>query len=565
MSEEFVSGCIQHRDMRHLRLYYDYMDIYSDNEYKAKIIRILETWTDHKRAEWYKANSDRLEQGQPVVEPDFWITMSYQQFRQYMRHTASEDTLKKALVELEQAKHIKRRVNPDFPYGPPQYLLNSRVIQAALNKLSTPPQVPELPPQEDTPPPGKTIPPQEITPTQGVKLPLPRGVKTGEGGRKNTPTLGGKFGTSNITTKNYLEDVIDSDKEESEGEQSDTTTLAPNESEGAAPSPQSDTFALPDGDYIIIERLSGGGQKIRRASGKPIGELIPIGMDTSEGLQNLVTVDAVLSLSENETQSQSFPLANSNTPLEGGRDALVATDTLPDANPARSALDRVRQAVGEVSDGKEQEIDEEWCNAETEHHLPAIPKPAPPSPGGTSHEQNRDATSGNVTVEGDSGCTAPASAPQVPPGVTPPRTMRATVVPAPPKWDAQAMVARAEALREKPFSENARPKETRSARKLFARKPDLTEEEFTGAFQHWNTPWWRETNGLFCITDLAAVPKNKSEMRLIIALEKLAIPKKPPGGQVIQMPTSRGQQWRSSFDDPNYDMSSEFYPGTVAR
>jgi len=119
------------------------------------------------------------------------------------------------------------------------------------------------------------------------------------------------------------------------------------------------------------------------------------------------------------------------------------------------------------------------------------------------------------------------------------------------------MLARAETLREKPFSESARPKETKAARKLFARKPDLTEEEFTGAFQHWNTPWWRETNGLFCITDLAAVPKNKSEMRLIIALEKLAVPRSGNGGQVLSM-TRGSPRVFSSYDDPNFSSEQDF-------
>ena len=144
-----------------------------------------------------------------------------------------------------------------------------------------------------------------------------------------------------------------------------------------------------------------------------------------------------------------------------------------------------------------------------------------------SHPADRDAESPLPSVAVES-LRQPLPPPPVEPEATPPRTMRATVVPAPPKWDAQAMLARAEVLRDKPFSESARPKETKAARKLFARKPDLTEEEFTSAFQHWNTPWWHETNGPFCITDLAAVPKNKSEMRLIIALEKLALPRSGP-------------------------------------
>jgi hypothetical protein len=53
-------------------------------------------------------------------------------------------------------------------------------------------------------------------------------------------------------------------------------------------------FPIPDGDTVLIERLPGGGQRIYRASGRPIGELIPIGMDPSEGLLELITVEGTL-------------------------------------------------------------------------------------------------------------------------------------------------------------------------------------------------------------------------------------------------------------------------------
>jgi hypothetical protein len=422
MSEEFVSGCIQHRDTRHLRLYYDYMDIYSDNEYKAKIIRILETWTDHKRAEWYKTNSDRLEQGQEFLEPDFWITMSYQQFRYYMRHTASEDTLKKALVELEQAKHIKRRVNPDFPYGPPQYLLNSKVIQAALNKLSTPPLVPDPPPQEDTPPPGKNIPPQEITPTQGVELPPPRGEKTREGGRKNTPTQGGKFGTSNITTKNYLEDVIDSDKEESTGEQNEKGALASPHVDAALPDFPLITYA----DCITYLKLRGV---------SPQGDAVQV----------MVQARTLYVSDHNETQSQGdahattplhrpFGMAADQPVLPGEAIAASQSRTPGDLEASHGVQPVSERAVPTTRPVLEAapEIDLDFLNAETEHRQPAIPKSAIP-PGGTSHEQNRDASPRNVAVEADLGVVSSAPIPPALPEVSPPRTMRATVVSPPPQ------------------------------------------------------------------------------------------------------------------------------------
>ena len=231
MSEETTNGCINHKDRRHIRLYYDYLDIYNGNEHKAKIVRVLETWTDSKRNDWYKASLDRLDEGESVQEPDFWITMSYQQFRHFMRDTVSIDTIKTNLAEIVKIKHIERRVNPDNPYGPPQYKLNCQAIQKAVNKLPPVPFIPDyLPPGEDTPPMGKTPPPGKDTPPQGVKTPPPP--------PENTPLgEGGKSATSNnsntkITINNNDKDIsanADSARDISSSEQKDQVTDASKE------------------------------------------------------------------------------------------------------------------------------------------------------------------------------------------------------------------------------------------------------------------------------------------------------------------------------------------------
>lgn len=166
MTEETINGCIRHRDVRHLRLYYDLLDIYHNNEHKAKIIRIMETWTDSKRATWYKSALEQQEQGQLPPEPNFWITMSFQQFRHFMHDTVSVDTIKANLADLVKMKHLRRRVNPDNPYGPPQYLLNYELIQTEIDAYAPPPPfLPEVPTLEEEQP------PQE-------KAPLPQGGKT---------------------------------------------------------------------------------------------------------------------------------------------------------------------------------------------------------------------------------------------------------------------------------------------------------------------------------------------------------------------------------------------------
>ena len=204
MSEESINGCIQHKDIRHYRTYHDYMLLYK-NEHKAKIIRILETWTDTKRAAWYKEACTNKEQGQLAPEPDFWITMSFRQFRNALYETIGVDTIKQTLDELVgKDKHVERRLNPEVPYGPPQYRLNIPVLQKALNKLPVQGVVPDIPAfEEDTPqgktyPPGKGTPPPGVsfTPTQGGNVPPPRGETYPQGRGENTPP-------SNNSNKNH--------------------------------------------------------------------------------------------------------------------------------------------------------------------------------------------------------------------------------------------------------------------------------------------------------------------------------------------------------------------------
>ena len=51
---------------------------------------------------------------------------------------------------------------------------------------------------------------------------------------------------------------------------------------------------LPEGDALLTERLPGGALRHYRKSGRPIGELIPVGMDVAEGLEELYTVEGSL-------------------------------------------------------------------------------------------------------------------------------------------------------------------------------------------------------------------------------------------------------------------------------
>lgn len=200
--EEVTNGCLVHKDIRHIRVYRDLATIYQGNDTKAKIVRILETWINNKRNTWYLEATGKVEDGQPVPEsPEFWISMSYRQFQHFLFETVSEETIKTTLNSLIKSNHVKRRIDPVNPYSAPQYTLNIKLIQKAIDKVYDPsssslvPHIPDLNGEEGH------------TPTQGVKLPPPPKITRGEDyphpGGKVTPSPGGKITPpSNNSTKN---------------------------------------------------------------------------------------------------------------------------------------------------------------------------------------------------------------------------------------------------------------------------------------------------------------------------------------------------------------------------
>ena len=176
MSNDSAPGCLHHKDNRNVQTRLDYILLYS-SEIKAKIIRVLETWTDHKYAEWYKSTADSKEQEQEPPDEDLWVTMSYDQLTIFIYGTAQHDTIKQYVDELVASGDIQRRPHPDIPYGPPQYLLNLEKVQHGLDTLAIPPNLFDLSPwflsprkkhtSLETYPPGRGIYPPRV----GVNLP----------------------------------------------------------------------------------------------------------------------------------------------------------------------------------------------------------------------------------------------------------------------------------------------------------------------------------------------------------------------------------------------------------
>src|SRR5258708_331668 len=157
----------------------------------AKIIRIMETWTNQKRAEWYKATLDSKEQGTEPPEEELWVTMSYEQFSLFAFETIKHDTIKEAIDDLVESEYLGRRPHPEFPYGPPQYLLNTPMLQHRLSIQ----EIPALDGRGIIIPPRKKHTPQE-------KYPQGRGINTPRVGGKIPPARGENTPPSNNTTKN---------------------------------------------------------------------------------------------------------------------------------------------------------------------------------------------------------------------------------------------------------------------------------------------------------------------------------------------------------------------------
>ncbi len=198
MSNESIPDCIVHKDSRNIQVRLDYMLLYR-NETKAKIIRTMETWTNQKRADWYKLCAESKEPGvefpQEPPEEALWVTMSYEEFSIYAYGTMNHDSIKQNVDALVEHEHLKRRPHPDVPYGPPQYLLDTQLLQAILNDQEMPSLFDDI---------GKIRPPRKKR-TPQVKYPQGGGKNTLGDGVKIPPPWGENTPPSNNTTKNYRE------------------------------------------------------------------------------------------------------------------------------------------------------------------------------------------------------------------------------------------------------------------------------------------------------------------------------------------------------------------------
>ncbi|HLZ55948.1 MAG TPA: hypothetical protein VKR06_03280 [Ktedonosporobacter sp.] len=116
MTKNTVS-CLQHADPHFLQLRVDFLAICDGNEAQAKILQILEAWTNF-----------RLSKGKSP-----WVSMSFRQFVEESYQTISRFTVQRALKALIKRNYIKKSIPSHSVFGTAHYLLNLEVLQQALN------------------------------------------------------------------------------------------------------------------------------------------------------------------------------------------------------------------------------------------------------------------------------------------------------------------------------------------------------------------------------------------------------------------------------------------------
>jgi hypothetical protein len=504
MNNESAPEIFNHKDNRHYQTRLDYMLLYR-SEGKAKIIRTLESWTNTKYAEWYKAKADSREQKKEPPDENLWVTMSYDEFSLFIYGTIQFETIKKQVDELVVQGHLQRRPHPEYPYGPPQYLLNRAVIQQALDELEIPPDLFDLAPIFIRP--RKKHTPPETYP---------------QGGGKNTPRVGGNVpppkGETSPPSKNSTKNLLESTKNEGtypreQSDDSPSPIVSPPHALSQSEIAELIRSRIPEGDAILLERLGKNSHRIYRKSGRPIGELIPVGVDVSEGLLELITVD-------------SAPYIPALSEKQGETNATHPTHAGPAHHPGGDSNRNLAQTTSdEHAHGKQ---------------------PSQPSQVDSPDE---DRTAAQLS-------TLQASYPQARAKLAPATEQDVFIArPAVPemplqsaRWCSETALLVSEALRGKYYTDSQRKNQQNSATRMFRDFKCITRPQFEEIFADW-AAWWREHDkGFFTLADLLVRGQNR-EVRLQTALDRLEartapVQSKKLSNNIVTVPRDSGMvEW----------------------
>lgn len=579
MSEEFELECLIHKDIQHVQVRNDFLRLYQGNEVKAKIIRILETWTNTKRAEWYKKALDAREQKHPLPVMDLWVTMSYQQFSLFMYGTVKQETIKKNVKELLTAGDITSRPHPEYPYGPPQYHLNTDKIQEGLNKLPSPYQLDPLG--------AKIPPPPTLTPSQGVHLPRPRGYKQGGGGGKDTPTQGAKIppflestqnhlDNSEITTQeDVLRDAASADITDTHTEVNDAVALG----DTAGPVSRDDGIVdslLPvSGDRASMvgsplqaqDKATEATSEVQMPQTEEVTEVVvePLAasprsdIDVPDGVRRAqevsdsyshTTPDPLPSVSfleantaretgkqenmgaadENDTHSHDDGVEYVPEWAQGATNGSSAISSLCSDSPGTHPCGEVGTEETKNADGVGSEI-----SSGVDANNPAMQQPdvrnRQPGPASRSAGERRTGERGAGPDTGDDRPVVPngAAGNRVargrggkgtgvePPALSPINTTLAMPDECAAWPNVETALLIAEHLRKRAFAPKQREKQAKKMQRVFADKPDLTREEWHNAYESRNDAWWNEHNGPLTVDDIYANDRLQKEIDRLAA------------------------------------------------
>lgn len=155
MSNSVTSGCLTHYNNQHIQVRKDFFDLCAydksqfnqtltkngkkandepNQECMAKILRLLETLTDHEKTEWHlKAERLKAKGLKISAEPkEYRIELAYSTIAKLLFGTYGESTIRKSIAVLLERNYIKRY--QATKNSVPCYVLNIKALQAALDK-----------------------------------------------------------------------------------------------------------------------------------------------------------------------------------------------------------------------------------------------------------------------------------------------------------------------------------------------------------------------------------------------------------------------------------------------
>jgi|SRR5882762_675343 len=155
MSDNLTPGCLVHHNSQHIQVRKDFFDLCAYNkadfnqaltkggkrakdepnqECMAKILRVLETLTNREKENHFIKAEYRKTRGQkpPKELKEHPIELSYSFISNLLYNTYGESVIRNSIAELLRRNYIKRY--QERKNGTPSYVLDVKVVQAALNK-----------------------------------------------------------------------------------------------------------------------------------------------------------------------------------------------------------------------------------------------------------------------------------------------------------------------------------------------------------------------------------------------------------------------------------------------